>query len=416
MFTQKQLKTIKKVIKEEELHTASKNEGKSFNHNLILATERLQEIYHNTCVEGDFMAKLNQKNLQGLGKNPSSSKDKENLPRRRNLSRDLNSKSRDMYQMNLPNGKKKSPSPASKTQLEEKTQYLNQIQLLMSENQQLKAKADTNSLPEEFIKKQEILKRRTIDKLKELERDVKKHRIIEETWMKCKESLLEQNKMLAEELKRVQKHQETQQILPKSKPKSRSRDKDSLNKRATSNSQSRSLEKTKCNTHNNNPVFEFRKGSKSSLLSSKWSIGEKQYNSINARSRSRGSVDSKVLKSADDSSFHKDTEADKHASFKGLDKLDESIMYPSNKHLQEKKIYLNTFGKKKDTNTSGDDILKFEYSKSNEDTPDFDTLDRQNHINRSLERKNSIEMRNKDMIILGYQTKCEELTRVNFFL
>jgi hypothetical protein len=58
MFTQKQLNTIQKVIKDEELHTASKKQGKGYNHNLILATERLQEIYHDTCMDGGFSPRL----------------------------------------------------------------------------------------------------------------------------------------------------------------------------------------------------------------------------------------------------------------------------------------------------------------------------------------------------------------------
>jgi hypothetical protein len=49
MFTLKQLKTIKKVIKDEERTTANKKDATGYDHDLILATERLQEIYKDTC-------------------------------------------------------------------------------------------------------------------------------------------------------------------------------------------------------------------------------------------------------------------------------------------------------------------------------------------------------------------------------
>jgi hypothetical protein len=122
---------------------------------LILATERLQEIYHHTCVEGDLNLKqtkshqqmTNNDNKQKLRNGSlSKSRDKENEhSRKRHTNKTQNSKSsksRDKYQANLPEKGLKTSKGSNSVQnlnLEEKEVYLNQINQLMSQNQKLKS-------------------------------------------------------------------------------------------------------------------------------------------------------------------------------------------------------------------------------------------------------------------------------------
>jgi hypothetical protein len=87
MFTQKQLTTIKKTIREEEQNTASKKEGNIYTHNLILATDRLQEIYKNTCLrdepkEEEKKHALNSPNLRKSIKHNANEKTKNSSRKR----------------------------------------------------------------------------------------------------------------------------------------------------------------------------------------------------------------------------------------------------------------------------------------------------------------------------------------------
>ena len=73
-------------------------------------------------------------------------------------------------------------------------------------------------LNEETCKKHiEGIRRKNLERLRDLENDVKKHKIIEETWMKCKESLLEQNKTLASELNRLSRQSNAPQNARRNK-------------------------------------------------------------------------------------------------------------------------------------------------------------------------------------------------------
>jgi hypothetical protein len=128
--------------------------------------------------------------------------------------------------------------------------------------------------------------------------------------------------------------------------------------------------------------FEFRKGSKNSLLSSKWSIGDKKYQSIIERSRSRESSNLKQGNEAKPVPPQVGTHID--SSIQSVNR--EMISNPI-----EKEKYLNTFGKKQDSLV--DDMYNFEYSKDKDDTPDFDSVD-----NDPRDR----DLLNRDMVILGY--------------
>lgn len=382
MFTPKQLKTIKKVITDDELHTAGKKDSKAFSQTLLLATERLQEIYLNTCVQDELSPRFNkEKNSKGR----QDDKENRHFVRRLN-SRRRNSKSLEKYAKNLPQKKNGAKPKKEKLSKSEKSNFLNQITDLVNENLTLKTKLETSIDKDMLHKKQRNLKKKTIDKLKDLENDVKKHRIIEETWMKCKESLLEQNKILVDELNRVQKKKKHHK---NGNSKSRSRNR----LRYSSRSKSRSLETKSRHTKSMMTGFDGRKGSKNSLLSNKWSIGD-NYNSTNVRSKSRDETQ--------DLNNHPIQKQNPEICIVEEDAESVDRKKMTNTRKEE---YLNTFGKKQESKE--DDLYNYEYSKSKDDTPDFDTFD--HNAVQSIQKTQNRDLLNRDMVILGYQTKCEQL-------
>lgn len=363
MFTPKQLKTIKKAIIEEEELSAGKSSKPSFHHNLILATERLQEIYHNTCGNG-----LSRRNLP-------LSDNKENI----------SLKARKGSKVKTARQRIKKKKYLQSQEGADREQFSTQITQVLEENEKLKLELLKRDQESEINKKQLHLKKKKIERLRSLENDVKKHRIIEETWMKCKASLLEQNKVLLDELNRVQKRK-------KSKSKSRKRNcggKSILPSRkgqsSRSKSKSHSLEKNK--RHTKSMMFEVRNGSRQSLISNKWSVNRNTYNSGALTPETPAPV--------------------KYESNFPSSRVQTEIHPTKNK-------YLETFGKKQQDSAEFDDeeytpVDFLEYSKSNhDDTPDFDQLPQE------PERQNRDGSLDMDMVILGYQTNIGKLQSVSF--
>jgi len=159
MFSLKQLSTIKKVlneetkIKEEEENLEKSDlDYKSFN--LILATDRLQEIYKEVCTTHDLQTP------------PSSSETLE-------LLEEISEKEPKKVIFELFNSNKFLSCK------------LNEAYKTISE---LKENVSTRYIP----------------KIKRLEAEMKKHSMLEETWQKSRDALIQENKIL---LKQVNKNE-----------------------------------------------------------------------------------------------------------------------------------------------------------------------------------------------------------------
>lgn len=76
MFTSKQISTIKKALQDKEEPEESILEpSKKFNHNLILGTARLQEIYKQVCnTEKSHLTSENKENENIISSKPPFSK------------------------------------------------------------------------------------------------------------------------------------------------------------------------------------------------------------------------------------------------------------------------------------------------------------------------------------------------------
>lgn len=152
MFTSKQLSTIKQALEDKEMQGASIiNEERIFDHDLILGTARLQQIYKEVCNE----------------EKPNRGKPYPN--------NSLFAVERNYYE-----------KPGSL------------VQSILVENEFLKKKlsAALTKMEEEKMSMQ----RRMLGKIKKMEGDLKKHLLLEENWKKSKDALIKENKGLVEDL------------------------------------------------------------------------------------------------------------------------------------------------------------------------------------------------------------------------
>lgn len=172
MFTLKQISTIKKALQDKEIEENNIIQpSKKFNHDLILGTARLQEIYKEVCKSEKETSKF----LSNRD-SPNTTQSKKN---------------------NLKNFKK--VEKIKETLINNPEELIKGI---VKENNILKRRL-SNALSK--IEEQKLLvQKRTKGRIKKLEGDLKKHALLEETWEKSKEALLKENKSLAAELNKNQ--------------------------------------------------------------------------------------------------------------------------------------------------------------------------------------------------------------------
>ena len=151
MFSRKQLSTIKKVLDEE---TRSKEDDEDQiirykGNNLILATERLQEIYKEVCIP--------QTSYNSLTTSAANLIDEMSL-----------------------------------------TELKNVIKELLSSNEKLSTKLNDSYKIINLLKESETSK--YLPKIQRLEDQVKKHSMLEETWQKSRDALIKENKILLDQV------------------------------------------------------------------------------------------------------------------------------------------------------------------------------------------------------------------------
>lgn len=228
--------------------------------------------------------------------------------------------------------------------------------------------------------------------------------------MKCKESLLEQNKTLVSELNRISK---TSNISSNSRKQKKNSDQGSK-PRTSSRSKSISLEHNKREYSSQlghpSPTVETVNEYRGSEISAKQSDLGRKYNSHNLSSIGRESIlatevaDQKTDKIGEGC---QDLDTSKHLAFETA-----SSVRRTDQLRRIKEENLNTFGKKLSRKAQEEEeAFHFEYSKSKDETIDFNTLERTNKT-LSVDGKILRDQLNTDIIILGYHAKLEQISKV----
>ena len=187
MFTLKQISTIKKVLSEDD-NKNLKQSSEDSSQNLILKTERLQEIYHKVCLTEvyDKINEISVSSERGEAKDDYRKANEENDDDKSDQNR---------------------PSQITYPDTEERESLIFRdtkvvIDKLLTERQSLRCKLTEalNKLEEHKLK----IRRQNNAKIKKMQHDLKNYNTLEQTWKKSREALLKENKILMDELNKAQ--------------------------------------------------------------------------------------------------------------------------------------------------------------------------------------------------------------------